>query len=141
MSVLRTCVSLVLLGGLVGLGACQAQPGAASAPAGAAAQADAEASLLARIRAEVGEARCSSDAQCRTLPVGEKACGGPEARLPYSTGTARVDQLKAWTTELNKLARQRVERSGMMSNCLYVADPGAVCVAQRCVLATPKLAR
>ena len=117
--------------------ACQAQPGAAPAT---------EAALLARIRTEVGEARCSADSQCRTLAIGAKACGGPESWLAWSTATVpgaagRAERLQAWSTELAAQQRQRQQASGMVSNCQYNADPGAVCQAQRCVLQTPSLAR
>ena len=123
--------------GLLLMTACQAQPGAASAT---------EAALLARIRTEVGEARCSADSQCRTLAIGAKACGGPESWLAWSTATVpgaagRAERLQAWSTELAAQQRQRQQASGMVSNCQYNADPGAVCQAQRCVLQTPSLAR
>ena len=94
----------------------------------------AEADLLARIALEIGGASCTSDAQCRTFPVGEKACGGPVSWLPWSAAMSQAAQLDAWAEQLAVLQRQRNERSGVMSNCQYVPDPGAVCQAQRCVL-------
>ena len=133
---LRRAAGLVVLSML---GACQAQTGAA-APAGAGAGNE-EAALLARIQAGVGEANCSSDAQCRTLPIGEKACGGPERWMAWSTTSPKADQLPGWATELAALARQRNQRSGMLSNCQYMPDPGAVCRAQHCVMMVPVLAR
>ena len=124
------------LGVLLVLGACQAQTGVATAAGGTE-----ETALLARIQAAVGEAGCSSDAQCRTLPIGEKACGGPERWMAWSTTSPKADQLPAWAAELATLARQRNQRSGMVSNCQYLPDPGAVCRAQHCVMAMPALAR
>ena len=124
------------LGVLLVLGACQAQTGVATAAGGTE-----ETALLARIQAAVGEAGCSSDAQCRTLPIGEKACGGPERWMAWSTTSPKADQLPAWAAELATLARQRNQRSGMVSNCQYLPDPGAVCRAQHCVMAMPVLAR
>ncbi|MEK8052449.1 hypothetical protein AACH10_19510 [Ideonella sp. DXS22W] len=118
--------------GLLMAAACQAQP---PAPASAGTAADpAEAALLARIRGEIGEARCSSDSQCHTLAVGEKACGGPAQYLVWSGTAARGEKLKAWSAELATLQRQRAAASGLMSNCQYLPDPGAACVQQRCVL-------
>ena len=124
------------LGVLLVLGACQAQTGVATAAGGTE-----ETALLARIQAAVGEAGCSSDAQCRTLPIGEKACGGPERWMAWSTTSPKADQLPAWAAELATLARQRNQRSGMVSNCQYLPDPGTVCRAQHCVMAMPALAR
>lgn len=114
--------------------ACQAQPVAPAAPAD-------EAALLARIRAEIGDAPCSSDAQCRTLAIGHKACGGPQQWWAWSTANGQADRLQAWAGELARLQQQRQEASGMASNCQYIGDPGAVCQAQRCVLRTNANAR
>ena len=101
----------------------------------------AEAALLARIEAEVGDAACTSSAQCRTLPIGAKACGGPARWMAWSTTTGRADQLLAWSAQLADLQRRRFEATGMMSTCSIVPDPGAVCQAGRCVLSTRDLAR
>ncbi|MDT7835131.1 hypothetical protein [Aquabacterium sp. OR-4] len=122
--------------GLLLMAACQAQmpaPAAVATPP----QATPESALMARIRGEIGEARCDSDAQCRTLAVGEKACGGPGQYLAWSGPAARARKLEAWSAELATLQRQRAAASGMMSNCQYLPDPGAACVQQRCVLRAP----
>lgn len=125
------------LAGVMLMSACQAQPTAPPGPAIPAA----EEALLVRIRTEIGDASCSSDAQCRTLGVGHKACGGPQQWWAWSTTTGRAEQLQAWAGELATLQQRRQEASGMASNCLYMADPGAVCQARRCVLRTTSLAR
>lgn len=102
---------------------------AASAPATESAR------LADELRALIGPAACTADAQCRTVPVGAKACGGPAGYLAWSTeGTdaARVADLAARQSQ----ARQReVQAQGLRSNCAVVADPGAACVALRCQLA------
>ncbi len=97
----------------------------------------AEAALLTRITTEIGDAHCSANAQCRTLAVGEKACGGPVSWLPWSAVMGQAAQLEAWAEQLNALQRQRNARSAVMSNCQYMPDPGAVCQAQKCVLRHP----
>ena len=133
--------------GLALLGACQAQtPVSAAGAATVASPAPAavampDAALMARIQAGIGEARCSGDAQCRTLAMGEKACGGPERWLAWSLSSPQAAQLPAWAAESAVLARQRNARSGMLSNCLYQPDPGARCQAGRCVIGTPALVR
>lgn len=133
----RLCVAL---GSLFIIADCQAQPPSASRVAPTAAlQADleAEAALLARIKAGIGDARCDSQAQCRTLPIGEKACGGPEIWLAWSADSASGDVLTAWAAELAALQRRRNARSGIQSTCVYNADPGAICRAGRCVIRPP----
>lgn len=128
--------------------ACRAQPSrvdgsvllANAAQVEMRAELRAEAELLARIRAEIGEARCASDLSCRTLPIGAKACGGPTAWLAWSIDSGRADPIQAWAQELAALQRRRNERRGMASDCRYLADPGAVCRAQRCVPGAPGVA-
>ena len=97
----------------------------------------AEANLRARISTEIGDAHCNADAQCRTLPIGEKACGGPVSWLPWSVAVSQGAQLGVWSDQLATLQHQRHARGGVMSNCQYLPDPGAVCQAQRCVLRHP----
>jgi hypothetical protein len=115
---------------LAALAACSTAAPPPEDTASAAAATDASAQL----HALVGEAACSDNSQCRTVGWGAKACGGPERWIAYST--ARTDG-----AALEQLARQHAEqqrasqaRSGIVSNCMYVADPGAQCVANRCVL-------
>ncbi|MDP4300323.1 hypothetical protein [Leptothrix discophora] len=125
---------MVRQGGLIGalallLGAC------ASAPVRSA---DRAASLLPRIEQAIGTPSCQQDSDCRTLPIGQKACGGPEAFLPWSTRTvttpARQDALAALAREHAQAREAEHRASGRMSTCNVLADPGASCQARRCVL-------
>ena len=86
-------------------------------------------SLMRDIAVEIGDAACDSDDQCRTLGVGAKACGGPEAYIAWSSKVngkgARLTALAAAHTA----EREREnERSGMRSNCSVTPDPGAMCI-------------
>ncbi len=84
--------------------------------------------LWAALEAAIGPAHCGSEAQCRTVAVGQKACGGPESYLAWSTrGTdaAAVQRAAdAWTAW-----QASQQRRGMVGNCMFVTDPGAVCQA------------
>ena len=116
---------------------CQAQPPSMTASAPVTrerADLKAEDELRARIDADIGEPRCADDGQCRTLAVGENACGGPMVWLAYSTVGARGDALQASASKLAALQRRRYELTGQLSTCQYTPDPGAMCKAQRCVL-------
>ena len=87
---------------------------------------------LARIRALIGTPTCSEDSQCRSLPLGARACGGPEGYLPWSTARTPEAELRA-LGELYKAERQAQNKaSGMVSDCRFLADPGAVCRAGTC---------
>ena len=95
--------------------------------------AEPESQRLAReLRALIGPAACTADSQCRSLPVGAKACGGPAGYWAWSTqaGDAqRIGDLAARQAEAHK---REIEASGMRSNCALAADPGVACVAGRC---------
>ncbi len=121
---LPACLAALLL--IVG-GQAQSSGGPTGAAAG-------EAALQADIRAEIGDARCEVDADCRTLPVGHKACGGPQQWLAWSGGADRAGRLEDLSRRLSALQQSRDERSGAVSNCQYNADPGAACRAGRCLL-------
>jgi len=86
------------------------------------------------IRALIGDAACSSDAQCRTIGVGAKACGGPQAYLAWSTARTDEGALRAAAEEQASARRDDLARSGMVSTCSIVPDPGAVCSAGTCRL-------
>ncbi|AKJ29779.1 hypothetical protein [Caldimonas brevitalea] len=113
---------------LVLLAGCSATPSAAP-PDLRSAQA-----LRQEIETAVGDAACTSDAQCRTLPMGAKACGGPERYLPWSTARSDGARLTALSRELETARRAQQRESGMVSNCSMVTDPGARCAEGRCVL-------
>ncbi len=111
-----------------------AVPLAAAAPAATPAAAPAAGKLMEQINAEIGAASCDATAQCKTLAVGAKACGGPEGYLAYSTkisNGARLAELAARDAQARKKADAR---AGMVSTCSIVSDPGAICEAGRCVI-------
>lgn len=113
----------------------QTPPTAATAP-------EPESQRLSReLQALIGTAACTADSQCSSLAVGAKACGGPAGYLAWSsvgTDAARVKDLAA---RLTAAQQREIAASGLRSNCMFVADPGAVCQAGRCELATPANAR
>ena len=117
------------------LSACAAPANKPAANAPAAVPAGA-AVLAQQVRDEIGEAACTSDKQCRTIGVGHRACGGPEAWLAWSSSTSNETKLKQLVDAHAQARKAEVERSGMMSICAMLPDPGAQCVAQRCTLKT-----
>ena len=105
-----------------------AQPAAPTAPATA----------LAASRALVDAAvslQCRSHSECATLPIGARACGGPEGYLAFSTVHSDVARLKQNLARYNQLRKAAVEASGEMSTCQVPVDPGAQCTpAGQCAL-------
>lgn len=114
--------------------AAPAPPRAAApspAPSGAA---PAASSPLERMHAMTAASQCSTDADCRTLPIGARPCGGPEAYLPYSTKGTDVPALQALADKLAADRRAEIARTGEQGTCMFKPDPGAECRAQRCTL-------
>lgn len=124
----RCLATLMLLPMLCACAAPAASPDTIAAPAGSSAD------VLRRIQAEIGDAGCSSDAQCRTLALGSKPCGGPESYAAWSTQRSRGDRLERLAADYKAQRDAENQREGRMSNCLFVADPGAQCKAGRCQL-------
>ena len=118
---------------LVLMSACQAAT--PTAPAQAPAPAADAASLRAQLLAEIGEARCQRDSDCRSLAIGHKGCGGPEGFVAWSTAQGSASRIASLAARYGQARRQEVERSGLVSDCRALADPGARCGSeQRCVL-------
>ncbi len=82
----------------------------------------------------VGTPGCSSDAQCHTLAIGHKSCGGPESYLAWSSANASQGELQALAERYQQERRSADAASGMVSNCRFMPDPGAVCRAGTCQL-------
>lgn len=131
-------LSIVLLTACAAQGGAPAQVQAAATPVAGAAPGHADAAgqndTLARIHALVGTPACTDDSQCRTMAVGEKGCGGPEGYLAYSTVRTPEAELQALGAVYRAERRDANARSGRVSTCSFVADPGAVCRAGACIL-------
>lgn len=105
------------------------QPGGAPVPRTAAPGATFE-----QIRALIGAAACTDSSQCRTLPIGAKACGGPESYLAWSTKQTSEQELHALGERYRNERQAEQAKSGAMSDCRFLPDPGAVCRAGTCQL-------
>ncbi|HSJ63312.1 MAG TPA: hypothetical protein VK922_05310 [Gemmatimonadaceae bacterium] len=89
--------------------------------------------LEARLRNIATSDGCDSAAHCKTVPVGERACGGPREYVVYcATATdeaallAVADSLKQAETRLN-------EATGAVSTCEFRMPPDVAVEAGRCV--------
>lgn len=113
-------VTALLLCSAVG-GCSSAQPNRPSAV---------DSSARAQIGQLIGKAYCKKDTDCRTLAIGLKACGGPEAYLAWSTANTDAPTLMAAAQRYADARRVQLDKPGApASNCAVVSDPGAHCVA------------
>jgi hypothetical protein len=89
--------------------------------------------LQDQLRDEIGDPTCSANDQCRTIAIGHKACGGPEAYRVWSTQVSNGARLQSLADAYQKARREEALQSGRVSDCSMVVDPGARCEAGRCV--------
>ena len=125
--------AVVLAALLAAAGAARAQDGAV---------------LGTALRDLVGTPLCSVDAECRTVPYGAKACGGPQAWLAWSTRVSDEAALRAAAERFAAAQREALRASDRVSDCAVVPDPGAVCApapgvddARTCVLRSAQQGR
>ncbi len=124
-------------------------PGLAKVPAPAQAVAppsDGSAELQ-KLEKAIGLARCQRNEQCRTVPIGTMACGGPEGYLAWSTTDSPLQQVQSLAAAHAQVRQAWHEHTGIASVCVIRPDPGAHCqrVAAasgsrafgRCVLSAP----
>jgi hypothetical protein len=109
----------------------QAPQGAQTPPAAAG---RAQGDTLARIRALVATPSCSADAQCHTLALGVRPCGGPESYLAWSSDKTPQAELQALGERYKEERRVANAAERRVSTCQFMMDPGAVCRAGTCQL-------
>lgn len=107
---------------------------AATATAPAKPKAVAGADTLAKIRSLIGDAACTDGAQCHTLALGARPCGGPQAYLPWSSANTDGAALGVLGEQFKQERLAAIAASGEMSTCQFLPDPGAVCRAGTCQL-------
>jgi hypothetical protein len=83
--------------------------------------------VTASVEALIGDAACDSDAQCHTVGVGAKACGGPQSYLAWSSKRTDAATLQQAAERQARLERDAAAANGIMSNCAIAKDPGAYC--------------
>ncbi|MFC5550657.1 hypothetical protein [Massilia aerilata] len=103
-----------------------------AAPQAQQAQQAPQSDTLARIRALAGTPGCSSDAQCHSLPLGARACGGPESYLVWSSASTSQAEIQALGERYKEERRAANAASRRVSTCQFLMDPGAVCRAGTC---------
>ncbi len=98
--------------------------------------AEPESQRMAReLRTLIGPAACTADNQCRSLPVGAKACGGPAGYWAWSTQGTDADRVLDLARRQAEAQKGESEASGVRSNCALMVDPGVACVAGHCQVA------
>lgn len=66
---------------------------------------------------------CTDVSQCKSAPVGARACGGPRDYLVYCSATTDEDALLKALSRLQKNEQQYNDQCGIMSTCIFLAEP------------------
>jgi hypothetical protein len=135
---MRTLILLLLAGcsacSTVAAPQASQVPQAQQTPPSRTAPANGAGDTLARIRALAATPSCSSDAQCHTLALGSRPCGGPDSYLPWSSEKTAQAEIEALGERYKEERRAANAASGARSTCQFLMDPGAVCRAGTCQL-------
>ena len=94
---------------------------------------------LARIRALIGDAACTDASQCHTLAIGARPGGGPEAYLAWSSAHTDGAALARLAEQFKSERQAAHAASGVLSDCRFLPDPGAVFREGVCRLNQPGL--
>jgi hypothetical protein len=117
-------------------GSDTATAGVADSTAGAVAGRDTASNDVERLEAEARAlaktSGCEQASQCRTAPVGSKACGGPRAYLVYCPRTTDEGALLRKLDELRRSEAARNQREGIASDCALTPEPRVEVVGGSC---------
>ena len=86
--------------------------------------------LMAQVQALARTSGCATASDCRALPVGRKACGGPRAYVVYCPASTDESALRAKIGELDR-ADMEANR-GAVSDCMLVTEPGITVSGGQC---------
>ncbi len=76
---------------------------------------------------------CENDDQCKVLPFGSKACGGPREFLVHSS-IANFSELEELVLEYNQYEQQHNISTGAISTCDIAVAPSLLkCENNKCI--------
>ena len=79
------------------------------------------------IKSRIGGALCSVDTDCRALPMGALACGGPSRHVPYSIRGTDEGALSRLSADHQRLSAEQLAGQQAVGPCVALAEPVAVC--------------
>jgi hypothetical protein len=88
--------------------------------------------LESDLRALAKQDGCESGGQCKAVPVGAKPCGGPRLYLAYCPLTTDEEALTQKAEELRRAEEAHNRQQGLVSDCMFVAEPQLDVVDGRC---------
>jgi hypothetical protein len=80
---------------------------------------------------------CTDVSQCRTAPVGSRACGGPRDYVVYCAESTNEDALLRALDRLAKREDRFNRQCGVISICIFLSPPEVELVGGVCQAVTP----
>ena len=79
---------------------------------------------------------CEKTFNCKSIPVGHRACGGPKRYAVYSdlSDPNLIEKLFELSKESSNLEKQISQQSFAISGCAMEMPPVLICQARRCVI-------
>jgi hypothetical protein len=81
----------------------------------------------AEVKTRIGPASCTSDGECRVLPMGALACGGASKFLAYSIRGTDEAALAALAADHRTLSAQKLAEQSAVGPCVALSVPAAYC--------------
>ncbi|MBB1411352.1 hypothetical protein [Pseudoalteromonas sp. SG44-17] len=86
-----------------------------------------------QLQTQIADLNCDNSSQCKVLPVGSRACGGPSSYIVYSNKTANEQAVEKLTQQITSLESQFNAQNKMISICQHLTAPAAQCIENKCV--------
>jgi hypothetical protein len=83
--------------------------------------------IEAEVRTRIGPAACTSDGECRVLPMGALACGGPASFVPYSIRATDEGALGRLSADHQALSAEQLKERAAVGTCIALQVPAAYC--------------
>jgi hypothetical protein len=83
--------------------------------------------IEAEVRTRIGPAACTSDGECRVLPMGALACGGPSSFVPYSIRATDEGALGRLSADHRALSAEQQKERAAVGPCIALPVPEAYC--------------
>lgn len=77
---------------------------------------------------------CKTDKNCVALPIGYKACGGPDRYLTSSTSNPQLRDLLVLIENFDRADKKWQQEEGLGSICDITVKPVLKCIEQKCTL-------
>ena len=124
----KSAVKLLPLLPLLALIACTSHAGSTQTAASVPPTAPGQSATMAELKAAIGAASCASHAECKTIGVGAKACGGPGAYVAWSQRDTNGELVRTLAAKSTAERKAQIAARGEIGICRVTPDPGATCV-------------